>query len=470
LKNYKNFLLEHKNNILSNWFYYSELPNIFSDDFVTEISGQTNCENENAFCVILGDNSPIKKLNISATIITSSAIPHNYINNHNNYFIIEINNSNFKNNIFNDNDILRLAILKKSCKKPNPRQNHGFKFEIELCKKFNKYSDSNFKLLKNIDKWDAKGKIPDDYISNIKLNGKINISNIFSENYNWNIKTVKSGNTISMGDFLRISGLEKVNDFKTKLKNKKTNEKLELIQKAKNGDTNEFMFCCKSYIADEYIIDFMVIEYKYWEQHINNNDDILTIINNIYNELHNHRINAEIIVKDFFKKDLNNIQNITGKDKNDIAVNIDKSTEKYKTKINDVLDGLLKNEEWTIEFNDKKYNDTSKTKNRDTYIDWRKKKDEEWTKFTTTNKEKFHNSIIDNSMTNKSNETNHIKLAFKRDSKGALRLQGSLSNTLFNEMKKEMKKKNRLLSIKKGEDEDKNIIDDNINCMNFKET
>ena len=465
MKKYINFLLEHKNNIISDWFYYSDIINIFDQNTITKIKNQIKCENENALCVILSNNNSFLNLNISYSIIKKK-LPKNHINNLNNYFVIDIDTSTLlDNNIdINENDILKLIINKESCKTPKPRQQHGFEFEKELCKKFNNYSDANFKLTKNIDKWDAYGKISKEYIQDIlKLNKSLNINSKFYDNYNWNIKTVKFGNTISMGDFLRISGLEKVKDFDQQIKNNKTNSKLNLIKKINNNkNDNQFMFCCKSYINNDYIIDFIIINYDYWEKHINNNDNIQILINNIYNELHKHKINAEIIVNEFFKKDLNKINKLEGKDKDNIKITIDKSSKKYKTKLNEILDKLLKNENWTISFDDNdeyNWNDDSSKKNQKEYIKWRNQKDLKWKTFMKNNKEKYHNSIVNNNITN---EKNHINLAFKRDSKGHLRLQGSLNNKLFNKIKKE----NPLLSIDSKYDKLLNINND-INCNNI---
>jgi len=446
LKNYHNFLFEYKNNLISPWFYYDDIKKIFNDNFLKNLES-IQCENNNAHCVIISDldssNNFLKIFNDIRTI--DKKAPKKHIIKLSNYHIIDIQENDFIEPFDNDTNF-KLAILKNTCKKSSPRQKHGFTFEEELCKKFNMYDNSCFSLNKKGAKWDAYGRIPNDVIDffsktkNLSNQEKDN----FSANFNWNIKTVKSGATISMGDFLRISGLEKVPNYDKLLKdiaNENENMKdIELIQTHDDPDT-QFMFCCKSYTNINYTIYFMIIEYDDWDKYIEK-ENIKETINNIYKELHKHRLNAKTIVDKFFGKTNNNINQLTGEyvDKNNkkVEVNINKTTKKYKSKINDVLDKILKTKTWTITFEDNEKYTSSEYRN---YNNWRNEVDAKWHKFTSDKTKQY-------------NEDNKLKidLAFKRDSKGQLRLQASMSNSLFEQMKQLMIEKSHLLSINNEND------------------
>lgn len=145
------------------------------------------------------------------------------------------------------------------------RQIHGFNYE-----KFIKSSNGLSIKDAYTSRWDAKGRLSDNFI-NIRLDqgfeivqmrsGKMkqiesfaDIDSSFKMEYLWNIKNIKEGAGIDMGDLLRISGLTRSNGK---------------IEKITTTPVNQFMLCIgfwendKDNIVDEYII---LMDRTQWEQ------------------------------------------------------------------------------------------------------------------------------------------------------------------------------------------------------------
>ena len=175
------------------------------------------------------------------------------------------------------------------------RQLHGFNYEKEI-KALNDLSTKDAYT----SRWDAKGSISSNYIESRIEDGysiiqnkdgkKIVIDDFdeidpeFKDEYLWNIKNIKSGSSIDLGDLLRISGLKKTATGISKIEY--------------TTPMTHFIFCIgfwrdnKDNIVNEYIIH---IDKSIWEQllpdfiraYLRNtrNNDIITM----YSELPNFR-------------------------------------------------------------------------------------------------------------------------------------------------------------------------------------
>jgi len=202
-----------------------------------------------------------------------------------------------------DGDDIYLYIFKKNSNPQNrARQLHGFIYEGEV-KRLNGLSK-----LKKTHKWDAEGGMDQSYINHRISQGRnvdffdgksynslikkdeisgINefIPNVIPDDFfnwkNWSIKCMKDRTDIEMGDFKRISGIEK------------DGNKIKIL------DSNEesFMFAVSFHdgssdkkILEEYII---LIPVSKWKTYLPNIQEKLKDITNMYNDLSKYKLKGE---------------------------------------------------------------------------------------------------------------------------------------------------------------------------------
>src|SRR5574343_503015 len=203
----------------------------------------------------------------------------------------------------NDNTIYLYVFNKnknESVRGGKTRQLHGFNYEKGI-KSINKLSIKDAYT----SRWDAKGKLHKDFIDKRIEEGytiiqkRGNKSSIiddvddmrteFKGEYLWNIKNIKKGSSIDLGDLLRISGL------------KKTNTGIEKVRYT--NPITHFILCIgfweddKDNIVDEYIVH---MSKQQWEQllpdfvkdYIEDNKNV--DLTNMYQELPKFRTKVKL--------------------------------------------------------------------------------------------------------------------------------------------------------------------------------
>ncbi len=220
---------------------------------------------------------------------------------------------------FGDNDVYLYIFRKNSNVKLRARQIHGFIYEGQL-QHFN-----GLEKLDRLNKWDAKGNLDKRYLdfrlSNSKsmkyFDGKeyknlVTIDDVtgFKEvNFNiisddlksphfWNIKCMKNGTDVEMGDFKRIAGLKKVDN------------NIEVRQSNLKSFIFAVSFHVSGNIGDEYIMQMPI---ELWKTFLPNVEDNLDKIKSMYIELYNHRHKGErYLDKDIeWKKFVNKYKELT---------------------------------------------------------------------------------------------------------------------------------------------------------------
>ena len=187
--------------------------------------------------------------------------------------------------IIRNNEKIYLYVFKKNPNKA--RQNHGFKYEYEM-RKLNNINKPPYTA-----KWDAVGSISKKLFDERILEGKtieFNSNNItwddldeqYKNNYLWNIKCIGKGNSVDLGAFTRISGLDSktlkpiVDDIS--------------IQNIKDEYKNKFIFNVCFYNKEnkanrtEY---FVFIDIDTWRTYLPHDIDNLE---EMYRELQKHRL------------------------------------------------------------------------------------------------------------------------------------------------------------------------------------
>lgn len=199
------------------------------------------------------------------------------------------------------NDDLYLYVFRKNSNKDNrARQIHGFKYEGEI-KKLN-----NLTKLPYTDKWDAKGTLDKSFLDNriesnieffdgsvyknmIVLNDEQNpeldmdiINDSYRKTMFWNIKCITKGNSIDMGDFKRISGINTISN-ELNIKDSQ-NIRFFMLNIALHDKSNV--------VIEEYFI-FMPL--RVWKEYLPNISDpeIFSRIKEMYKVLPNYRLNGD---------------------------------------------------------------------------------------------------------------------------------------------------------------------------------
>ncbi len=200
-------------------------------------------------------------------------------------------------------DEVYLYIFKKNSNKQNrARQIHGFIYEGQI-KRLN-----GLAKFKKTHKWDAEGGLDKNYLNYRIGEGKnvdffdgdlyqsisikdevsgISEANIniipseFFDYHNWSIKCMKTKTDVEMGDFKRISGIEKVG---SKIKILKTLEKNFILSVAFHDGTEN------KNILEEYLI---LMPVPVWKTYLPNLELKLDDITKMYNDLYNHKLIGE---------------------------------------------------------------------------------------------------------------------------------------------------------------------------------
>lgn len=456
MKNYNNFIFEQKQ--FNRWFNLKSLYNdnqIYTNNELEEIltlvkltycKDQENYKEltkENIRCVFLEisdedieNDNIFKKISDDIITISGSSINNILTNKYipGNKIKTDINAARnigyyFGNIIKIDNVNYALYIPRNNCKSISATS-HGVEYEKKIEGEIN---NKKFNLMKQGDKWDAVGKIPLEffnerkkthdvkYIKNGSTRNDLELS-LFDQTLNWNIKYMKHNSSIELSDFLRISGYEKKIDDSGEITVKKIDNKI-----------NQFGFLVSFYKTDKKIPseeNFILVETSAWvnmlptisgETYSKNTDVLAETLNDMYTELKGFKFDAKTIVEDFFGYNIKKLKITKG------------GTELIKKKEQEVLDDLLKNN--TIEISigsvDNMINHEITLKDGEikndkdkSYKEWRDNKDSEWNDY----RDKYKN---------KEKENPKISLAFKRDHKGQLRIQGVMNQSTFTKLKKE---------------------------------
>jgi hypothetical protein len=195
----------------------------------------------------------------------------------------------------NGSEIYLFVFIRNSNDSQRARQNHGFVYESNLIK-LNKLNS-----MPNPDKWDAYGSLdkrflnkrfPADikyfngteYISTINENGlDVDFSlvdNKLKRDLYWNIKCIRKGGSIDMGDFKRISGLEFIDGSLQRIYDDKVKGFILAIG-FHDGIGN---------IIEEYIIYIDLDIWKSYLPDLSEGSEAFDMLNNMYNELLNYKL------------------------------------------------------------------------------------------------------------------------------------------------------------------------------------
>lgn len=204
--------------------------------------------------------------------------------------------------IRNEQEIYLYIFKKNSNSKNRARQIHGFIYEGQI-KRLN-----GLAKLKKTHKWDAEGGLDKNYLNHRSseekmiefFNGsqytsllkKDEVSGIqevdtsilpedFFLYHNWSIKCMKNRTDIEMGDFKRISGLEKEG---SKIKILDSNEKKFMFAVAFHDGSTE------KTILEEYIV---LMPISVWKTYLPNLNVKLPQITEMYNELLKYKLKGE---------------------------------------------------------------------------------------------------------------------------------------------------------------------------------
>ena len=201
-----------------------------------------------------------------------------------------------------DGDVVYLFVFKKNSNiNLRARQIHGFKYEAEVRRL------SNLTKLSYTDKWDAHGTLDKRYFDNRVDSGKkieyfdgkkynsllrentVNgadeidwesIPASYKANLSWSIKSISNGKSVEMGDFKRISGLEKDGD---KLK-------------FRSDGTENFMFQVSFHDGSSdrnVIIEYLTLmPISVWKKYLPDMTN-LTPFENMYKEIKAHYLKGE---------------------------------------------------------------------------------------------------------------------------------------------------------------------------------
>lgn len=467
MKNYKNFLLE-KTNRYSNTISFSGLSVYYDNDeieiIITKIKSTYDIVdldfNYLKFYFLDYDTeiSDLKKLKDFDFEIPYTKKTNNFhhVNNTNYGIFVGRLFKTIPGNEYTDNKQLSifkpennyvpktisLFIKEKDCReKIKNKNNHGKKYEIDLINNINMYKKDSIKLMSSTtDKWDAVGNIDQNYINSLIKNGdeiffkedKITddkVKSFFktydfykeSDTYFWNIKNMSKNNQITLSDFLRIAGLEKDKDNEIVFMKKESND--------------AFMFAI-AFHENQKILEenYIIMPYDYWvnilpqRHNLTDKNIVIETITKMYDELQGFKYDSEKIIKNYLNSE-KKIKNINGENFENIN----------KTDLDGVLDKLLSGKEWSIDFvgdengingnNDvswtkyKKENESTSQTND--YLKWKKNKQDEWREWSSKQKEKINPKTL-----------LKIKLSFKRDHKGQLRIQARINNNDFHDLLK----------------------------------
>lgn len=289
------FVLESKKYMISRSMRIKDLLDI--DDNDKKIYSTLDVKNwmikydfdEMSKCIIVSDTKNVFNNLFSEYRISSKDLKNKF------YFDDNSKNHNGKKIEESEREIdgitFYLFVFRKGSNDKNrARQMHGFKNESDIISKNNLIKSNRYTY-----KWDAFGSINKSYLEE-KLNEN-SLKYYNGEEYidldwshfneivddeimgklNWNIKTIKTKNSIDLSDFLRISGLEKNNN---------------IIEK-RYSNLKNFMLCVNfhndSKIVEEY---YILIDNDHWLSYLPdlNNEKNMSFIQNMYDELHNHKL------------------------------------------------------------------------------------------------------------------------------------------------------------------------------------
>lgn len=275
--------------------------NIYPKEKVEEWKKQYNLDNY-AHCVFISKDKP-EKTNLLGLRKSSKDIKNKYwfdseTKKYDGYLIEDSKIT------VGDNDVYLYVFKKNSNRFYRARQIHGFIYENQI-KKLNKLD-----FLSKTHKWDGTGSLKEDFLNyrllsdddnQIVLYNGINIKQItykdliteermvswneipdyFKQNLNWNIKNIGYGKNIELGDFKRISGLEKNNN---EIKFTKHNIKQFIFLVGIHDNTPN------RNIIKEY---FIYMPVNIWEKYLPNIKEKLPLINEMYKELEQHKLKGE---------------------------------------------------------------------------------------------------------------------------------------------------------------------------------
>lgn len=215
----------------------------------------------------------------------------------------------------NENDVYLFVFTKNSNKNHRARQIQGFIYEGNI-KRLN-----NLQKLKYTDKWDAEGNldlrflesripnqvdffdgdkytplnVPDDITGSPEIRWE-KLNNDFKKYLHWNIKYIKNGSSVDMGDFKRISGIQFDGNHLTKLNDRVKDFMFDVGFHDESGNTTE-----------EYLILISISDWKTYLPDLTD-PNVFQGIQSMYRNLKNFKlvgdrtIDSEILWKKYVNK------------------------------------------------------------------------------------------------------------------------------------------------------------------------
>ncbi len=262
MKNYYNFLLENKMYLYSRKFRLQSLidDNFYNLDKIEEWMNKYKLDNMSQ-CVFVTEEQAKDKSKLNLRLSTIDIHNKNWFDSNTKSYIGYFIEDSEK--IIDDDKVYLYVFRKNSNDVLRARQNHGFIYESEI-KRLN-----DLKKTISGHKWDAVGNLDKKYLDDRINKGKNieffdgfkyskllwnNLIDDFKETLYWSIKCIKTQYEINMGDFLRISGYERVIE----------NDNIKLIKKVdnvKNFILNVAFHDSNDNIIEEYIVLMPVSEW-----------------------------------------------------------------------------------------------------------------------------------------------------------------------------------------------------------------
>lgn len=289
MKKYNNFINEKKMYLYSRKFRLQSLidENIYDSDEIVEWMSKYKLDNM-AQCVFVTEEQVKDKSKLNLRLSTIDIHNKNWFDtNTKKYIGYFIEESEME---LNGEKVYLYVFSKNSNEKLRARQNHGFKYESDV-KRLNG-------LGKTISghKWDAVGNLDKRFFDDRIDKGKKieffdgdkysglswdNLIDDLKKRLYFSIKCIKNSYEINMGDFLRISGYERViENGLVKLKKRNTSIENFILNVAfhEGPDKN---------ILEEYLV---LISTSEWEKYLPNIKDNIIEFENMYNELKNYKL------------------------------------------------------------------------------------------------------------------------------------------------------------------------------------
>lgn len=297
IKKYQEFINENKLFIYHRQFRIADLleTNIYSKRLIKKWMKEYDCD-EFAHCVFVTENPNTPETGLVSLSSRDLKNKTSFNSETKKYEGWMLEDSKI---IKNEQEIYLYIFKKNSNLKNRARQIHGFIYEGQV-KRLN-----GLAKLKKTHKWDAEGGLDKNYLEHRSSEGKIieffdgskytsllkkdDVSGIsevdttslpkeFFDYHNWSIKCMKNRTDIEMGDFKRISGIEKEGRVIIILD---SNEKSFIFAVSFHDGSSE------KKILEEYIV---LMPISVWKTYLPNLNIKLPQITEMYNELSKYKL------------------------------------------------------------------------------------------------------------------------------------------------------------------------------------